>query len=570
MNERSPELGSATVAPSPERLPPPTMAKSWPADLLSGFLVFLIALPLCLAISLASGYPAIAGVYTAIIGGILTTFISNSELTIKGPAAGLIVIAIGAIVAFEGGVGKTPEQNWQAYEMALAVGVAAGLIQLAFGLFKLGDIIGDFFPRAAVHGMLASIGVVIAVKQIHIALGVQNVKGGAFEQIAAIPSTFANLNPQIALIGGVSLLILFGLPLIRNRYVRMIPAPMIVLVVSVLLGLYFDLHQSGNYRLGNRTYVIGPEYEVNLPHNMFAKIPSPDWRALTDTTTRMENGSILAWNGWKYVLLFALVGSLESLLSAKAIDLIDPWRRKTSLNRDLTAIGVANTAAAFVGGLPMISEIVRSRANIDNGARTRLADLFHAVFLLVCVATIPGILNHIPLAALAAMLVYTGYRLASPHEFVNTYLVGPEQLIIFLTTLFVSLWQDLLVGIAAGVAMKFVIHIINGAPLGAMLKPTISVESRDATTSVVKVEQAAVFTNWLWLKNRLDKVAPTQNVVLDLSGTRLVDHTVMEKLHELESEYEHAGRKLTVVGLEDHRPMSAHPQAARKKGAQVR
>jgi MFS superfamily sulfate permease-like transporter len=541
------------------------MAKSWPADLLSGFLVFLIALPLCLAISLASGYPPIAGVYTAIIGGILTTFISNSELTIKGPAAGLIVIALGAIVAFGGQVGVEPSDavraaNQNAYRLALAVGVAAGLIQLAFGLLKLGNIIGDFFPTAAVHGMLASIGIIIGVKQIHIALGVQTVKGGPFAQMAAIPDTLMNLNPEIAVIGGVSLLILFGMPLIRNRYVRMVPAPMLVLIVSVLLGLAFDLHHTHNYRLGNRTYVIGPAYEVNLPENMFAGIASPDFRALYD--------SEFALTGWKYVLMFALVGSLESLLSAKAIDLIDPWRRKTSLNRDLTAVGLANTAAACVGGLPMISEIVRSRANIDNGARTRLADFFHALFLLVCVATIPLILNHIPLAALAAMLVYTGYRLASPREFLNTYRVGLEQLVIFVTTVIVTLAEDLLVGIAAGVAMKFVIHAINGAPLRAMLKPTITVESRDAATSVVTVDQAAVFTNWLWLKNRLDKVAPTQNVVLDLSRTRLVDHTVMEKLHELESEYQHAGRQLTIVGLEDHRAMSNHPQAARKKAAE--
>ena len=555
--------------PAPQRAALPTMKGSWSADLLSGFLVFLIALPLCLAISLASGYPPIAGVYTAIIGGILTTFLSNSELTIKGPAAGLIVIALGAFMELGGVIGGAPSDavrlaNQNAYHLALGVGVVAGLIQLAFGLLKLGDIIGDFFPRAAVHGMLASIGVIIAVKQIHIALGVQGLKGGPFTQMAAIPNTLFNaFNPEIALIGGVSLLILFGLPMIRNRYVRRIPAPMLVLLVSVLLGLAFNLHESHNYRLGERAYVIGPEYEVNLPDSLFAGIAFPDFRALTDPS--------LALIGWKYVLMFALVGSLESLLSAKAIDLIDPWRRKTSLNRDLTAVGLANVASAFVGGLPMISEIVRSRANIDNGARTRLANLFHALFLLVCVATIPSVLNHIPLAALAAMLVYTGYRLASPREFAHAYMVGKEQLVIFLTTLVTTLATDLLIGIAAGVAMKFVIHAINGAPIGGMLKPLITVESRDERTSVVTVKQAAVFTNWLWLKNTLDKVSSDRDVVVDLSSTRLVDHTVMEKLHELESEYEHAGRKLSVVGLDDHRPMSKHPQAARKKAAvQVR
>ena len=565
-HESSPEPGSAIVASSPERLPPPTMAKCWPADLLSGFLVFLIALPLCLAISIGSGYPPLAGLYTAIIGGILTTFISNSEMTIKGPAAGLIGVAVGAVVALGGSekFGTNPESDLQVFQMVLGVGIVAGAIQIVFGLLALGDVIGDFFPTATVQGMLASIGVVIAVSQIHIALGVSLPKGtNNFQKIAAIPNSFVQMNPAIAIIGLSSLLILFGWLLIRNPFIRRIPAPMIVLFVSVALGYAFELHKentTGN--LFGRDYEVGPDYNVKLPLDMTKGITHPNFAALTD--------SRWAWDGWKYVIMFALVGSLESLLSAKAIDLIDPWRRKTSLNRDLLAIGVANTACAAVGGLPMISEIVRSRANIDNGARTRLADFFHALFLLVCVYSIPLLLNHIPMAALAAMLVYTGYRLASPSEFYKTFKVGPEQLIIVLTTLIVSLASNLLYGIAAGVVAKVLIHLINGASVGSMIKPKIDIATRDDGTSVVKVEQSVVFTNWLWLKAALGRVDPKNNVIIDLSQTRLVDHTVMEKLHEMESEYRHAGRRLTVVGLEDHRPMSSHPQAARKKGAQVR
>ena len=340
----------------------PTPQGSLAADLLSGFLVFLIALPLCLGISLASGYPAIAGVYTAIAGGILTTFISNSPLTIKGPAAGLIVIAVGAITEFGAAVEQMdPGDGFNPYRLALAVGVVAGAIQILFGLLRLGDIIGDFFPTAAVHGMLASIGVIIALKQIHIALGVQNVTGGPFTQLAAIPNTILHgINPAIALIGGLSLLILFGMPLIKNRFVRRIPAPMIVLLVALPLGLYFDLHHQHEYTFASHAYQLGHKNEVDLPRTWWRASPIRIFAALTD--------SRVALIGWKFVLMFALVGSLESLLSAKAVDLLDPWRRKTSLNRDLTAIGVANTAAAFVGGLPMISEIVRSRANIDNGA----------------------------------------------------------------------------------------------------------------------------------------------------------------------------------------------------------
>jgi MFS superfamily sulfate permease-like transporter len=555
----------------PTPVPPPRGLK---ADLLSGFLVFLIALPLCLGISLASGYPLIAGVYTAVIGGIVTTFISNSELTIKGPAAGLIAIAIGAIMAFGGGVGKSPAENFEAYRLALAVGVAAGLIQLALGLLRLGDVIGDFFPTAAVHGMLASIGVIIAVKQIHIALGVQDVAGGPFAQIAAIPRSVLELKPSIAAIGVSGLLILFLFPLIPDRTVRKVPAPLVVLAVAIALGLVFDLHHRHNYRLGNRTYVIGPEYEVNLPTNALAGIAAPNFAALTDPEYALV--------GWKYVIMFALVGSLESLLSAKAIDLLDPWRRKTSLNRDLTAIGVANTLSAFVGGLPMISEIVRSKANIDNGARTRWADFFHATFLLVCVGVLPlglalipalkddpQVLNHIPLAALAAMLVYTGFRLASPREFIHAYRVGVEQLVIFLATLVTTLATDLLVGIAAGVLTKVVIHVLRGAPLGSMIKPGIEVDENGSGVAVVSVAGAAVFTNWLWVKKAITKVSKDKDVMLDLSRTRLVDHTVMEKLHELEREFHEQGRGLRVTGLEEHRCLSKHPLASRRKAAVV-
>jgi MFS superfamily sulfate permease-like transporter len=546
-------LIAAEEAPdSPPRLPMPGLKDSWPRDLLSGFLVFLIALPLCLAISRACGYPPIAGIFTAIIGGILTTFISNSELTIKGPAAGLIVIAIGAVESFGGGIGVN--FNQQAYQLALGVGVAAALLQIVAGLGRLGNIIGDFFPKSAVHGMLASIGVVIALKQFFIVLGVEPRVKEVLVLFTEVPYAITHLNPEIALIGVLCLVLLFTLPLIRNRFVRRVPAPMIVVVVAVLLGLCFDLDHKHGYLFLGQEYTVGPKALVDLPSSMFDGIAFPDFHGL------------LTANGWKFVMMFFLVGSLESLLSAKAIDLIDPWRRKTNLNRDLTAIGVANLASASVGGLPMISEIVRSKANIDNGARTRLANLFHALFLLLCVALIPTLLHEIPLAALAAMLVYTGCRLASPREFIHAWKVGKGQLIVFLATLITSLATDLLVGVFTGVAVEILIHLINGAPLRAMIKPRIDVATGERTVRV-SPRGAVVFTNWLWLKSVLGKLPRDKDVVLDLADTKLVDHTAMENLHDLEREYEHAGRKLHLVGLENHCPLSSHPHAARKKAA---
>jgi MFS superfamily sulfate permease-like transporter len=521
-------------------------------DVLAGFLVFLIALPLCLGISLASGYPAIAGVFTAIIGGMLTPWISNSELTIKGPAAGLIVIALGAITEF----GKIygPER---AYQLALGVGVAAGVLQIIFALTRSG-ILGEFFPITVVHGMLAAIGVIIMAKQVHIALGVTDVKGEPLELLAAIPRslTLTRLNPEIALIGVVSLLILFLLPLVRNRYVRMIPAPMLVVVVAVPLGIFFDLSHEHTYSFAGHDYSLGENYLVTVPNNLFAAIKVPDFAALA---TRA---------GWKWVVYFALIGSLESLLSAKAVDLIDPWKRKTNMNRDMLAIGVGNTVSASLGGLPMISEIVRSKANVDNGARTRFANFFHGLFLLGFVAMVPGLIHRIPHAALAAMLVYTGFRLASPREFISVTRIGKEQLVIFLATLIGVLATDLLIGVAIGVVVKLAIHVINGMPLRSLFKPFLDIEPRDDHTCVTRARGSAVFSNWIPFKHQIEHIGLTQrnNLVIDLSETKLVDHSVMEKLHELEKEFEEEGLSLELTGLDSHRKLSDHPLSARRRG----
>jgi MFS superfamily sulfate permease-like transporter len=524
--------------------------KFWRPDALSGFLVFLIALPLCLGISLASGYPAIAGVFTAIIGGLVTPWISNSELTIKGPAAGLIVIALGAITELGEVFGAE-----QAYKLALGVGVAAGVLQIVFGLTRSG-ILGEFFPTSVVHGMLAAIGVIIFSKQVHITLGVTDAKGSPLELLAEIPRSLTRLNPEIALIGAVSLLILFGLPLIRIRAVRLIPAPMVVLLVTVPMGLFFDLSHEHTYSFGGRSFHVGEEYLVSIPNNLVAAITTPSFQALR------------TWVAWKWVILFALIGTLESLLSAKAVDIIDPWRRKTNLNRDLLAIGVGNTLAASIGGLPMISEIVRSKANADNGARTRFANMFHGLCLLGFVALVPSWIHRIPLAALSGMLVYTGARLASPREFQNVLRIGKEQLVIFLATMLGVLATDLLVGVLIGIAVKFAIHLLNGVPPRSMFKPFLDIEPQGESTYVIHARGSAVFSNWIPFKRQIEQIGLAQknNLVIDLAETKLVDHSVMEKLHELQEDFEQEGLTLELAGLESHRKLSDHAFAARRRG----
>jgi MFS superfamily sulfate permease-like transporter len=289
---------------------------------------------------------------------------------------------------------------------------------------------------------------------------------------------------------------------------------------------------------------------------MFDDVTFPDFTALAQP------------RAWKWVMMFFIIGSLESILSAKAIDLIDPWKRKTSMNRDILAVGIGNLASASVGGLPMISEIVRSKANIDNGARTRFADMWHGIFLLACVALIPTVLHRIPLAALAAMLVYTGYRLAHPSEFVNVYRIGKEQLAIFVTTLVMVLATDLLIGVVAGIALKMVIHVANGVPLKALFKPYIEVQEEDENTSVIVARESAVFSNWIPFKRQIEDIGLVQkrNLILDVSDARLVDHSVMEKLEEVERDFEQEGLHFEVRGLEALQPLADNVHAARKRG----
>ncbi len=530
-------------------------------DLVSGFLVFLIALPLCLGISLASGYPPMAGIFTAIVGAVLTTFLSNSEMTIKGPAAGLIVIAIGAIEQFGGdgfANGVTPA-DIAAYKGALAVGVVAAALQIAFGLMRAG-VLGEFFPTTVVHAMLAAIGVIIISKQIPVVFGV-TAKGEPLELLLHIPRFVLECNPAIAAIGLVSLLIMFGWPWVVKLLPRLkaIPAQLIVVLIAVPMGLGFDLLHPHSYYLMNHTYQLGDQYLVSMPDRVFGlfdEITHPDFSALTQPIA------------WKWVLMFFLIGTLESMLSAKAVDLLDPWKRRTNLNRDIIAVGTANLCSALIGGLPMISEIVRSRANIDNGAHTRFADFWHGIFLLLCVALLPQILHLIPLAALAAMLVYTGYRLAHPSEFMHVYHIGREQLIIFVSTIVAVLATDLLIGVGIGILVKLAIHMLNGLPLRSLWKPYLEVEPIDEKTVRVVARESAVFTNWIPLRRQLEQLALVQgyDVNLDLSDVRLIDHTVMDKLHELQSVFADEGRTLQLIGLDAHVPLSDHELAARRRG----
>lgn len=530
--------------------------KKHKCDFVSGGLVFLIALPLCLGISLASGYPAVAGIITAGVGGILTAVLSDSPLTIKGPAAGLIVIVLGCITDFGYTQGANLQADFSAYRKALAVSVVAGLIQIILGVVRLG-FLAELFPFSVIHGMLAAIGCIIIFKQVPVALGL-SVSGSPFQLVAKTIQNLTQLNPEIAIIGGLSLVIMIFCANSKIKGIKKIPAQMLVLVAMVPLAYFFDLAHEHTYSWHHQVYTLTPKFLVNLPKNILGAIVLPDFSALQDP-------KCIQW-----VLLLSIIGTLESLVSVQAIDILDPQKRKTNRNRDLLAIGVANTVVAFLGGLPMISEIVRSRANIDNGAKSSVSNGFHGFCLLFFVALFPGVLHRIPLAALAAMLIFTGYRLASMSQFKAIYKTGWDQFAIFIVTLITTLATDLLVGLGAGITVKMALHFFRGVPPNHLIKAQLGVShNENKNTTNIEAQGPLVFSNWLNLKKHLTQAKDGQTVKLDLSYCSFVDHSVMERLHEMEREFHHSNRKLEILGLDDMVSASEHPFSSRRRKASM-
>lgn len=511
------------------------LKENFSSDAISGFIVFLLALPLSLGIAKASDFPPIMGLITAIIGGLVVSLISGSRLTIKGPAAGLIVIVAGAVADFGGG-----ETGWH---LALGAMVVAGLVQILFGIFKLGKL-ADFFPLSAIHGMLAAIGLIIIAKQIPILLDVAPImtKGkGPFALLASIPEFLLHLDPKATLIGVVSLVIMLGWTYIKNPIIKKIPAPLVVLSLAIPAELLMDFQETE------------PAYALvhigNLVDNIKVNV---DFSGYLQTATFI-----------KYVIMFALVGSLESLLTVKAIDMLDPFRRKSDMNKDLIAVGIGNTLAAILGGLPMISEVARSSSNVSNGAKTRWANFFHGFFILAFLLAASHLIELIPNTALAAMLITVGIKLTHPREFINTFKIGKEQLAIFLVTIFFTLYEDLLVGIAAGIALQMLINVIEWDLLKTLFKAPTVVSFTD-DEYLVEIDKSAVFSNYMGIKSKLEAIPPGFKVTIDLKNTKMIDHSVMENLHHFKHDYIASGGSVSIIGHENHTPVSEHKLAARK------
>jgi len=505
------------------------------SDALSGFIVFLLALPLSLGIAKASEFPPIMGLVSAIIGGMVVSFFMGSRLTIKGPAAGLIVIVAESVAAFGGG-----ETGWH---LALGAMVVAGCVQMIFGLLNWGKL-ADVFPLSAIHGMLAAIGLIIIAKQIPVLLDINptETKGmGPISLLLNIPQFITHLDVRATLIGVLSLAIMLGWPKVKGP-LRKIPAPLLVILMAIPAELLMDFqHTEPAYALVH----IG-----NLMENIKINVDFSGW--------------VMTGTFFKFVLMFSLVGSLESLLTVKAIDMLDPYHRKSNPNQDLIAVGFGNVLAAILGGLPMISEVARSSSNVSNGGKTRWANFFHGFFILAFVLLASPFIELIPNTALAAMLIAVGIKLAHPREFVHLFLIGKEQLAIFLVTIFFTLFEDLLIGIAAGMLLKIIIHIYHGASVIALFKAPVLVSFTD-DAYLVEIDEAAIFTNFMGIKTKLEAIPPGFRVIIDLKNTKLVDHSVMENLHHFIHDYEQSGGQVDLVGLDDHLAMSDHPLSSRRK-----
>jgi MFS superfamily sulfate permease-like transporter len=460
---------------------------------------------------------------TALTGGILVSLFSGSPLTIKGPAAGLVVIAAGAVQAFGGGM-----EGWK---LALGAIAVAGVVQILFGFLKMGRL-AAYFPLAAIRGKFTAIGIIIVLKQIPVLLHTEPalVQGKSlFSVMASLPSLFWHADSKAALTGLVCLFIMRTWPFVAFGLLKKIPAPLVVLAFAIPSGFLPGFQQTGSEDLIPEESLAGL-LQIQID---FSGVNQP---------------LIFV----KYVLMFSLVGSLESLLTVRAADLRDPWKRKSDANRDLIATGIGNVVAPFFGGLPMISEVARTSAGISGGSRTRWANFFHGLFILLFLVAGSRILNRIPETALAAMLISVGLDLAHPRGFVRMYRTGADQLAVFAATIFFTLFTDLLVGIGAGTALKFLLNILRGAPPAYLFRPLVTI-TQDGNLVHAKIGKLAVFSNFPGIKTRLESIPEGREIEIDFSGTKLVDATALEGLQEFRNTYQQNGGKVLYTAL-DHDP----------------
>ena len=519
-----------------------------PKNIFSGFVVSLIALPLGLGLALASGAPPISGVIAAIIGGVVTSIIGGSNVTITGPGNGLVVVILAAITTLGNG------DMHQGFLYTLAAIVVSGIIMIILGFLRLGSL-GDFFPSSAIQGMLAAIGIGIFAKQVHVMLGNLNAQGTIIDLILKVPQgihyylTTDNQSTFYAgSVGIVSFLIMIFYSKIRNRYFQLIPAPMWIVVLSVGMYYYYEYFSEAIYPIEKKLLII-------LPNDILSDFAFPDF------------GKVLDIDFISAVIGITLISSIESLLSIKAVDKLDPLKRRSNVNKDIRALGLATVISGFLGGLNVVTVIARSSVNVNNNATNRSANFFHALFLVIFILLFATELRKIPLAALAAILVYTGYKLASPENIKKIFKIGKEQLLIFSITLIVTILTSLITGILVGIISTFFIHVfINKGImlfLRNVLKPNVLMFKEDGKY-FVSVDNFSSFLNYTKLKTKLNQIPENEEVIIDFSLCDFVDHSVMENMNNYVETFKRKGGHLEIIGLDNYSTRSEHPFALRK------
>jgi MFS superfamily sulfate permease-like transporter len=521
--------------------------KALPNNIFSGFVVSLIALPLGLGLAMASEAPPIAGIITAVVGGIIVSILGGSHITITGPGNGLVGVLLVAITTL--GINS-----------AYAAIICSGLLLILLGFLRMGKL-ADFFPSSAIQGMLAAIGLIILGKQFHIMFAHKIQREDTIDYLIEIPYTindamhYDNLGLIFAAVAGViSLLIMVFYSKIRNKYLQLIPAPMWIVVLSIGFSYYFEL-------IAHEANPIDPNYMLSgIPsiQEIITQLPSPSFEKIASISF------------WSNVFALTLIASIESLLSIKAVDKLDPEKRRSNVNKDIKALGLATVGSGFLGGLNVVTVIARSSVNANNGGTNRSANFSHAIFLVLFILFFSTQLSRIPLSALMAILVYTGYKLASPESIKKIFLIGKEQLIIFFVTLFITLKVGLITGIASGVLVTFIIHVVVNKSFSLffrnILKPNVLMfkEQGGDGDYYISVKHFCSFLNFYKLKYKLDAIPEDKDAIIDFSMCEFVDHTVMENLNHYQELFVKRGGHFEVVGLDLHDTDSKHPFAFRR------
>lgn len=469
------------------------------ADVPASIVVALVALPLCLGIALASGAPLFSGLIAGIVGGLVVGFVSKSPLSVSGPAAGLTVIVLEAI------------ERMPSYQIFLVAVMLAGVLQLGFSFTRAG-ILAEFVPSSVITGMLAAIGLILILKQVPHLVGYDGDFEGSFEfATASGGNTFTDLwtsvtsdvTPGAIVIGVVCLLFLFTWDAYRPKQgpLRFVPGPLLVVVIGVVGNALLGATVPG-WQLAAKHLVQVPV--AGSPAEFVGLFRMPDFSGLTMGVV------------WTSAVTLAIVASLESLLSVKAVDEIDPRRRTTDKNWELMAQGSGNIVSGLLGGLPVTSVIVRSSANVDAGAESKLSAMLHALWLLLSVALIPVMLNLIPLSALAAVLIATGYKLTKPKLFTERFKQGWTQFVPFVATVLAILFTDLLIGILIGLAVGFVFVVARNFRTAI----TFACEGEDC---LIRARRNLYFIHKYELQQQLARVPDGANLLIDLSSTSYVD-----------------------------------------------